>query len=222
MKPESRVSREYGQVRNDWTLDEVRALFAMPFNDLLFEAQRVHRMHFAPNEVQVSTLLSIKTGACPEDCAYCPQSIRYNTGLEPERLMAVEQVVEQAKAARERGATRFCMGAAYRSPKDRDLETVIEMIREVKALGMETCATLGMLKPEQAAKMAEAGLDYYNHNIDTSPEYYKDIIHTRTFADRIDTGSNLATPYLAQDHTLRNDINASVNVIAWRTIRAHA
>jgi biotin synthase len=191
MQPEYRVSPENGEVRNNWTTEEVAGLFAMPFNDLLFEAQRVHRMHFSPNEVQVSTLLSIKTGACPEDCAYCPQSVRYATGLEAERLMAVEKVVEQARAARERGATRFCMGAAYRSPKDRDLETITEMVREVKALGMETCATLGMLKPEQAARLAEAGLDYYNHNIDTSPEYYKDIIRTRSFADRIDTLQNV-------------------------------
>ncbi|QOC21962.1 biotin synthase BioB [Wenzhouxiangella sp. AB-CW3] len=183
----------HGPVRNDWQHDEVHALFALPFNDLLFEAQRVHRMHFSPSEVQIATLLSIKTGACPEDCAYCPQSIRYHTGLEPERLMPVQDVVAQAEAARDAGATRFCMGAAYRSPKDRDLETIIEMIREVKALGMETCATLGMLKPEQASRLSDAGLDYYNHNIDTSPRHYKDIIGTRTFGDRMETLHNVRT-----------------------------
>ncbi len=173
--------------RHDWTRDEVQALFDLPFNDLLFEAHRVHRRHFAPNQVQVSTLCSIKTGACPEDCAYCPQSVRYDTGLEKEDLLAVEEVVAQARAARERGATRFCMGAAYRSPKQKQLQVICEMVREVKALGMETCATLGMLDTDHAAQLRDAGLDYYNHNLDTSPEYYGEIITTRTYQDRLDT-----------------------------------
>ncbi|HEV7165258.1 MAG TPA: biotin synthase BioB [Gammaproteobacteria bacterium] len=178
-------------VRHDWTLAEVRALFALPFNDLLFRAQAVHRRHFDPNAVQVSTLLSIKTGACPEDCAYCPQSARYDTGLKAEKLMCVDDVVAKARIAREAGATRFCMGAAYRSPKDKDLDQIIGMIQGVRDLGMETCATLGMLTPAQAQKLADAGLDYYNHNIDTSAEYYKDIISTRTFEDRLDTLKNV-------------------------------
>ena len=173
--------------RHDWTLDEVEALFALPFQDLLFEAQRVHREHQAPNTVQMSTLLSVKTGACPEDCAYCPQSIRYDTGLERETLMAVADVAARAKAAREAGATRFCMGAAWRSPKKRDIEVMSAMIREVKSLGMESCATLGMLTREQAKELRDAGLDYYNHNIDTSPEFYGEIITTRGFQDRLDT-----------------------------------
>ena len=176
-----------GEVRSDWTLDEVRGLLALPFADLLFHAQSVHRRHFDPNEVQVSTLLSIKTGACPEDCAYCPQSVRYDTGLGREELMAVEDVVSRARAARDAGATRFCMGAAYRGPKDRDLRVVMEMVRGVRALGLETCATLGMLTPAQALALKEAGLDYYNHNIDTSADYYDRIITTRTFQDRLDT-----------------------------------
>jgi len=173
--------------RHDWTLDEVEALFALPFQDLLFEAQRVHRENQAPNTVQMSTLLSVKTGACPEDCAYCPQSIRYDTGLERETLMAVADVAARAKAAREAGATRFCMGAAWRSPKKRDIEVMSAMIREVKSLGMESCATLGMLTREQAKELRDAGLDYYNHNIDTSPEFYGEIITTREFQDRLDT-----------------------------------
>ncbi|MFM7707567.1 MAG: biotin synthase BioB [Gammaproteobacteria bacterium] len=173
--------------RHDWTLDEVEALFALPFQDLLFEAQRVHREHQAPNTVQMSTLLSVKTGACPEDCAYCPQSIRYDTGLERETLMAVADVAARAKAAREAGATRFCMGAAWRSPKKRDIEVMSAMIREVRSLGMESCATLGMLTREQAKELRDAGLDYYNHNIDTSPEFYGEIITTREFQDRLDT-----------------------------------
>jgi len=173
--------------RHDWTRDEVQALFDLPFNDLLFEAHGVHRKHFAPNQVQVSTLCSIKTGACPEDCAYCPQSVRYDTGLEKEDLLAVEEVVAQARAAKERGATRFCMGAAYRSPKQKQLQVICEMVREVKALGMETCATLGMLNADHATQLRDAGLDYYNHNLDTSPEYYGEIITTRTYQDRLDT-----------------------------------
>jgi len=178
-------------IRQDWTRDEVLALFNQPFNDLLFQAQVVHRQHFDPNEVQLSTLLSIKTGACPEDCKYCPQSSRYDTGLEKEKLMAVEQVIKEARAAKATGATRFCMGAAWRSPKDKDLPYVAEMVREVKALGMETCMTLGMLKEDQAQMLADAGLDYYNHNLDTSPEYYGEIITTRTYEDRLDTLGNV-------------------------------
>lgn len=173
--------------RHDWTLEEVESLFALPFQDLLFEAQRVHRENQARNTVQMSTLLSVKTGACPEDCAYCPQSIRYDTGLERETLMAVADVSARAKAAREAGATRFCMGAAWRSPKKRDIEVMTAMIREVKSLGLESCATLGMLTREQAKELRDAGLDYYNHNIDTSPEFYGEIITTREFQDRLDT-----------------------------------
>jgi len=174
-------------IRHDWTREEVEALFALPFNDLLFAAQSVHREYFDPNQVQVSTLLSIKTGACPEDCAYCPQSTRYDTGLEVEKLMEVEKVLEQARAAREAGSTRFCMGAAWRSPKNRDMPYVVAMVKGVRELGMETCMTLGMLTAEQATELADAGLDYYNHNLDTSPEYYGDIITTRTYQDRLDT-----------------------------------
>jgi biotin synthase len=173
--------------RHDWTLAEVQSLFALPFMDLLFRAQGVHRQFHPANEVQVSTLLSIKTGACPEDCAYCPQSIRHDTGLPAEELMEVTEVAERARKAREAGATRFCMGAAYRSPKPKDLRKVIAMIREVKALGLESCATLGMLTPGQAQELKEAGLDYYNHNLDTSPGYYEKIISTRTYQDRLDT-----------------------------------
>ena len=173
--------------RNDWSLDEVERLFDLSFMDLMFRAQQVHRLHQIPNTVQISTLLSIKTGACPEDCAYCPQSVRYDTGLETEELMEVEAVAARARAARDAGATRFCMGAAYRSPKSKDLRKVIAMIREVKALGLETCATLGMVTQTQARDLKEAGLDYYNHNLDSSPEYYEQIITTRTFADRLAT-----------------------------------
>ena len=173
--------------RHDWTTEQVEALFALPFQDLLFEAQRVHRAHQPANTVQMSTLLSVKTGACPEDCAYCPQSIRHDTGLERETLMAVADVAARAKAAREAGATRFCMGAAWRSPKKRDIEVMSAMIREVRSLGLESCATHGMLTLEQAKELREAGLDYYNHNIDTSPEFYGEIITTRVFQDRLDT-----------------------------------
>ena len=173
--------------RHDWRREEVAALMAMPFNDLIFQAQQVHRAHFDPNEVQVSTLLSIKTGACPEDCAYCPQSTRFDTGLTPEALMEIEQVVAAARAAKEAGSSRFCMGAAWRSPKDRDLPVLTEMISQVKALGLETCMTLGMLSDQQASALADAGLDYYNHNLDTSPEFYGDIITTRCYQDRLDT-----------------------------------
>ena len=174
-------------IRHDWSRNEVEALFALPFNDLLFAAQTLHRQYFDPNQVQVSTLLSIKTGACPEDCAYCPQSNRFDTGLEAEKLMEVEQVLEQAKAASASGATRFCMGAAWRSPKDRDMPYVVAMVKGVRELGLESCMTLGMLTEKQAGELAEAGLDYYNHNLDTSPEYYGDIITTRTYKDRLDT-----------------------------------
>jgi biotin synthase len=173
--------------RHDWTVDEVEALFALPFADLIHRAQTVHREHHPANTVQMSTLLSVKTGACPEDCAYCPQSVRYDTGLDREALMAVDDVVTRARMAREAGATRFCMGAAWRSPKKRDIEVMSAMIRGVRELGMETCATLGMLNKEQARELRDAGLDYYNHNIDTSPEYYDKIITTRDFQDRLDT-----------------------------------
>jgi biotin synthase len=176
-----------GPIRTDWTLDEVRALFALPFADLMFAAQQAHRAHHDPNQVQVSTLLSIKTGGCPEDCAYCPQSIRYHTGVEREELLSTEAVVARARAAKEAGATRFCMGAAYRSPKNRELTQIAAMVREVSALGLETCATLGMLTPEQARELKDAGLDYYNHNLDTSAEHYEKIITTRTYQDRLDT-----------------------------------
>ena len=176
-----------GTVRNDWTLEEVQSLFALPFADLMFSAQQAHRTHHAANQVQVSTLLSIKTGGCPEDCAYCPQSIRYHTGVEREALMEVEAVVARARAARDAGATRFCMGAAYRSPKARELTQIAAMVREVRALGLETCATLGMLTPDQAKELKVAGLDYYNHNLDTSAEHYEKIITTRTYQDRLDT-----------------------------------
>jgi biotin synthase len=159
----------------------------MPFNDLLFRAQTLHRQYFDPNQVQVSTLLSIKTGACPEDCAYCPQSTRYDTGLEAEKLLEVEKVLEQARAAVSSGATRFCMGAAWRSPKDRDMPYVMAMVKGVRELGLESCMTLGMLTDEQAGQLAEAGLDYYNHNLDTSPEYYGEVITTRTYQDRLET-----------------------------------
>lgn len=174
-------------VRNDWTLAEVKALFALPFMDLVFMAQTVHRRYQVPNTVQISTLLSIKTGSCPEDCAYCPQSVRFHTGLETQELLEVEEVASSARRAQQSGATRFCMGAAYRSPKPKDLRKVLAMIREVKSLGMETCATLGMLTPEQAQELKQAGLDYYNHNLDTSPQYYEKIITTRTYQDRLDT-----------------------------------
>jgi len=179
--------RANADVRSDWTLDEVRALHALSFADLMHRAQSTHRRHFDPNQVQVSTLLSIKTGACPEDCAYCPQSIRYDTGLEREALMDPATVIARARAAREAGATRFCMGAAWRSPKDRDLDKVVEMVEGVAGLGLETCATLGMLTPAQAGRLKEAGLDYYNHNLDTSEAFYGEVITTRTYQDRLET-----------------------------------
>jgi biotin synthase len=176
-----------GAARTDWTLEEARAMFALPFNDLLYHAQRVHRLTFDPNRVQVSTLLSIKTGACPEDCAYCPQSVRYETEVGREDLMDLADVISAAQAARRSGATRFCMGAAYRNPKPRQLEQIKEMVREVRALGLETCATLGMLTPGQARELKDAGLDYYNHNLDTSAAFYGEVITTRTYQDRLDT-----------------------------------
>jgi biotin synthase len=178
-------------VRHDWTLDEIKALFELPFNDLLFQAQSVHRANFDANAVQISTLLSIKTGACPEDCAYCPQSAKYDTGLERERLLPLDEVRAAAENARRNGASRFCMGAAWRNPTDKNLERVIEMIGLVKELGMESCVTLGMLSREQARRLKAAGLDYYNHNLDTSPEYYREIITTRSYQDRLDTLENL-------------------------------
>jgi biotin synthase len=176
-----------GAVRRDWTRAEVRALFDLPFPDLIFHAQRIHRMHFDPREVQLSTLLSVKTGGCPEDCAYCPQSAHYEAGVKAEKLMDASAVVAEARAAKSAGASRFCMGAAWRNPKDRDLEQVCAMVAGVKALGLETCATLGMLTAPQAQRLKASGLDYYNHNLDTSPEFYGEIITTRTFRDRLDT-----------------------------------
>jgi len=176
-----------GTVRHDWDREQVAELFNMPMNNLLFQAQTIHRQHFDPNAVQVSTLLSIKTGACPEDCGYCPQSARYDTGLERERLLPVAEVLEAARAAKAAGSGRFCMGAAWRSPKDKDLEQVVEMVKGVKALGLETCLTLGMLSQDQTQRLKQAGLDYYNHNLDTSPEFYGSVITTRTYQDRLDT-----------------------------------
>jgi len=173
--------------RHDWTRGEIEALFDLPFSDLLFHAQQVHRQHFDPNQVQVSTLLSIKTGRCPEDCKYCPQSVRWNTGLKEEELIPLEAVRQAARRARESGAERFCMGAAWRRPKDRQLDQVIDMLKVVREEGLETCLTLGMLTPEQAQRLKDAGLDYYNHNLDTSPEYYEEIISTRTYDDRLET-----------------------------------
>ena len=178
-------------IRHNWTRDEANALFQLPFSDLMFKAQTMHRQFFDPNQVQISTLCSIKTGACPEDCAYCPQSARYDTGLEREKLMKVESVLEEAKAAKASGATRFCMGAAWRSPKKKDMPYVTAMVAGVKSLGLETCMTLGMLNQAQAQELSDAGLDYYNHNLDTSPEYYGDIITTRTYQDRLDTLGNV-------------------------------
>jgi len=173
--------------RHDWTTARAEALFSLPFTDLIFTAQRIHRAWHTPNTVQMSTLLSIKTGACPEDCAYCPQSVRYDTGVAAEALMPLAQVVERARAARSAGATRFCMGAAYRSPKSKDIEKIVEMVSAVHALGLETCATLGMLSGAQALTLKQAGLDYYNHNLDTSENFYGEIISTRTYQDRLDT-----------------------------------
>lgn len=174
-------------VRNDWTITEVATLFALPFNDLLYRAQSLHRQFFDPNEVQISTLLSVKTGGCPEDCAYCPQSVRYDTEVENEQLMPLNAVIDAARTAKANGATRFCMGAAYRSPKPKQLARFVEMVQAVRGLGMETCATLGMLSDDQARALKDAGLDYYNHNLDTSASFYQEIITTRTYQHRIDT-----------------------------------
>jgi len=175
------------RLRHDWTRTEIGALFDLPFPELVFRAQSIHRQYFDPAEVQISTLLSIKTGGCPEDCAYCPQSARYDTGVDAEKLMALDAVLAEARAAKSAGASRFCMGAAWRSPKDRELEHVCEMVEAVKGLGLETCATLGMLTAAQARSLKRAGLDYYNHNLDTSPEFYGEIITTRVYQDRLET-----------------------------------
>ncbi|MDO1530365.1 biotin synthase BioB [Fulvimonas sp. R45] len=174
-------------IRHDWTRDEVLALFDLPFNELVYRAHTVHRAHHDPNAVQVSTLLSIKTGGCPEDCAYCPQAARYDTGVQAQKLMDVDDVLARAKAAKAAGASRFCMGAAWRGPKDRDIPKVAAIVRAVKDLGLETCATLGLLGDGHAQQLKDAGLDYYNHNIDTAPEFYGEIIHTREYQDRLDT-----------------------------------
>ncbi|MDD5393437.1 MAG: biotin synthase BioB [Thiothrix sp.] len=175
------------ELRHDWRIEEVNALLAMPFSDLMFKAHQVHRENFQPNQVQVSTLLSIKTGACPEDCGYCSQSAKHDTSLEKETLLPLQEVVEAAQEAKDHGATRFCMGAAWRNPTDKNLERVIEMVQAVKEMGMETCVTLGMLTEMQAQRLKSAGLDYYNHNLDTSPEFYGNVISTRTYQDRLDT-----------------------------------
>jgi len=185
------MSDGFGLVRNDWNIEEIEKLFRLPFNDLIYHAHTVHRQNFNHNEVQVSTLLSIKTGACPEDCSYCSQSSKNDTGLERERLLPINEVIEAANEAKSNGATRFCMGAAWRNPTDKSLDRVIEMIQAVKALDMETCVTLGMLEEVQAQKLKESGLDYYNHNLDTSPEFYGSVITTRTYQDRLDTLANV-------------------------------
>jgi len=183
--------QHFSDIRHDWTKEEVLRLFELPFNDLLFEAHSVHRKHFNPNEVQISTLLSIKTGGCAEDCSYCPQAAQYDTGVKAQKLMQKEAVMEEAQKAKAAGASRFCMGAAWREPKDRDMDAVADIIEGVKGLGMETCATLGMLTPAQAVRLKAAGLDYYNHNLDTSEEYYPNVITTRTYQDRLDTLSHV-------------------------------
>ena len=182
-----RLHSGHAAPRSDWTREEIAALFALPFPELMFRAQSIHRAHFDPTQVQISTLLSIKTGGCPEDCGYCSQSSKYETGIKASKLMEIEAVLADARAAKAAGASRFCMGAAWRNPKDKDLEAVCTMVEGVKALGMETCVTLGMLTPPQAVRLKQAGLDYYNHNLDTSPEYYRHIISTRTYQDRLDT-----------------------------------
>ena len=189
--PAASIATTAAPLRNDWQRDEVLALFELPFTELLYRAGTVHRQHFDPAEVQVSTLLSVKTGGCPEDCAYCPQAQRYHTGVDATKLMSTEEVVAKATQAKAAGASRFCMGAAWRSPKDRDIPKVAAMVREVKALGLETCATLGMLSGSQADALKAAGLDYYNHNLDTAPEFYGEIIHTRAYQDRLDTLSHV-------------------------------
>lgn len=178
---------QLGHIRHDWTLAEINAIMNQPFNDLMFQAQTVHRMHFEPNEIQVSTLVNIKSGGCAEDCSYCSQSSRYDTGLEKQKMMAVQEVLDKAMQAKAKGATRLCMGAAWRNPNKKDFPIVLEMVKVVRDLGMETCMTLGMLDDEQVAQLKEAGLDYYNHNLDTSEAYYSKVITTRSFQDRLDT-----------------------------------
>lgn len=185
------MNDKFKDVRNDWKIEEIEELFKLPFNDLIYQAHTTHRNFFNHNEVQVSTLLSIKTGACPEDCSYCSQSSRNDTGLERERLLPIQEVIDAATSAKNNGATRFCMGAAWRNPTDKSLDHVIKMIEAVKALDMETCVTLGMLEKEQALKLKNSGLDYYNHNLDTSPEFYGEVITTRTYQDRLDTLENV-------------------------------
>jgi biotin synthase len=175
------------EIRNDWLKDEVESIFSLPFNDLIYIAHSVHRRYFDHNEVQLSTLLNIKSGGCPEDCSYCPQSVHYKTGVKPSQVLSLEDVMDAAKAAKKAGATRFCMGAAWRSPKSKDIDNVVRLIEGVKTLGLETCVTLGMLDQEKTSRLAKAGLDYYNHNLDTSPEYYGEIISTRTYEDRLTT-----------------------------------
>ncbi len=187
MSQSTAANRPAGEFRHDWSVEEIENLFSLPFNDLLFQAQGIHRSHFEPNTVQISTLINIKTGGCAENCGYCSQSAHFDTGLEREALMAVDEVITAAKAAQQGGATRFCMGAAWRKPKASDMEVVIAMIKGVKDLGMEACVTLGMLEPEHVQQLKAVGLDYYNHNIDTSPEYYDKVVTTRKFSDRIDT-----------------------------------
>ena len=184
---------ERHDIRHDWTRNEIAALYDLPFGELLFRAQTLHRRHFEPNQVQLSTLLSIKTGGCPEDCAYCPQSAHYEAGVDAAKLMDVDAVLAEARAAKAQGAQRFCMGAAWREPKDRDLDAVCDMVAGVKALGLETCATLGMLTGDQAQRLKTAGLDYYNHNLDTAPEFYGAIIGTRQYQDRLDTLAHVRT-----------------------------
>ncbi len=179
------------ELRHDWRIEEVNALLALPFNDLMFKAHQIHRENFPANQVQVSTLLSIKTGACPEDCGYCSQSSKYDTSVERERLLPLDEVIQAAKTAQSHGATRFCMGAAWRNPTDKNLERVVEMVQAVKEMGLETCVTLGMLTDSQAQRLKSAGLDYYNHNLDTSPEFYGHVITTRTYQDRLDTLENV-------------------------------
>jgi len=180
-----------GALRTDWTRDEIGALFALPFDELMYQAQTVHRAHHAPSQVQLCTLLSIKTGGCPEDCGYCAQSASAESGVKATKLMDPRAVLQMAAQAKDAGSQRFCMGAAWRNPKDRDMPAIVEMVKGVRQMGMETCMTLGMLTPAQAAVLAEAGLDYYNHNIDTSPERYDQVITTRTFGDRLDTLANV-------------------------------
>ncbi|WP_310453030.1 biotin synthase BioB [Sulfuritalea sp.] len=181
------VAPETSIAAQTWPVEDVLALFDLPFNELIFRAQQAHRAHFDPTEVELATLLSIKTGGCEEDCGYCPQAARYDTGVVAKKLLSTEEVLEAARAARDSGATRFCMGAAWREPKDRDMEKIEEMVSKVKALGLETCATLGMLKNDQAQRLKNAGLDYYNHNLDTAPEFYNNVISTRQYSDRLDT-----------------------------------